>query len=66
MFNVGEYFEALRGLLQHVAGEVEAEIKQVERGLAEARRGGACRGLSLLLFVARRAVTRFYVCERGF
>jgi hypothetical protein len=38
MFNVGEYFETLRGLLRHVAEEVEAEIKQVERELAEADR----------------------------
>ncbi len=45
MFNVGEYFETLRGLLRRVAEEVEAEIKQVEGELAEtdrrARRGGA-------------------------
>jgi hypothetical protein len=34
-------FEALRGLLQRVVEEVEAEIKQVERELAEARRVGA-------------------------
>jgi len=27
MFNVGEYFETLRGLLRRVAEEVEAEIK---------------------------------------
>ena len=33
-------FEALRGLLRRVAEEVEAEIKQVERELAEVRRGG--------------------------
>ena len=33
-------FEALRGLLRRVAEEVEAEIKQVEKELAEARRGG--------------------------
>jgi hypothetical protein len=34
-------FEALRDLLRRVAKEVEAEIKQVERELAEARRVGA-------------------------
>jgi hypothetical protein len=34
-------FEALRGLLRRVVEEVEAEIKQVERELAEARRAGA-------------------------
>jgi hypothetical protein len=34
-------FEALKGLLRRVAEEVEAEIKQVERELAEARRVGA-------------------------
>jgi hypothetical protein len=34
-------FEALRGLLRRVAEEVEAEIKQVVKELAEARRGGA-------------------------
>jgi hypothetical protein len=34
-------FEALRGLLRRVAEEVEAKIKQVEKELAEARRGGA-------------------------
>jgi len=34
-------FEALKGLLRRVAEEVEAEIKQVERELAEARRIGA-------------------------
>jgi hypothetical protein len=33
-------FEALRGLLRRVAEEVEAEIKQMEKELAEARRGG--------------------------
>ena len=33
-------FEALRGLLRRVAEEVEAEIKQVEKELAEVRRGG--------------------------
>jgi hypothetical protein len=33
-------FEALRGLLRRVAEEVETEIKQVEKELAEARRGG--------------------------
>jgi hypothetical protein len=31
----------LRGLLRRVAEEVEAEIRQVEKELAEARRGGA-------------------------
>jgi hypothetical protein len=36
-------FEALRGLLRRVAEEVEAEIKQVEEELAEARRVGAKR-----------------------
>jgi hypothetical protein len=36
-------FKALRGLLRRVAEEVEAEIKQVERELAEARRVGARR-----------------------
>ena len=36
-------FEALRDLLRRVAEEVEAELKQVERELAEARRGGARR-----------------------
>ncbi len=36
-------FEALRGLLRRVAEEVEAEIKQVEKELAEARRVGAKR-----------------------
>ncbi len=34
-------FEALRGLLRRVAEEVEAEIEQVEKELAEARRVGA-------------------------
>jgi len=34
-------FEALRGLLRRVAEEVEAEIRQVEGELAEARRVGA-------------------------
>jgi hypothetical protein len=34
-------FEALRGLLRRVVKEVEAEIRQVERELAEARRVGA-------------------------
>jgi hypothetical protein len=34
-------FEALRGLLRREAEEVEAEIKQVEKELAEARRVGA-------------------------
>jgi hypothetical protein len=34
-------FEALKGLLRRVAEEVEAEIKQVEKELAEARRVGA-------------------------
>jgi hypothetical protein len=33
-------FEALRGLLRRVAEEVESEIRQVEKELAEARRGG--------------------------
>jgi hypothetical protein len=33
-------FEALRGLLRRVAEEVEAEIRQVEKELAEARRAG--------------------------
>ncbi len=33
-------FEALKGLLRRVAEEVEAEIRQVERELAEARRVG--------------------------
>ena len=33
-------FEALKGLLRRVAEEVEAEIKQVEKELAEARRAG--------------------------
>jgi hypothetical protein len=33
-------FEALRGLLRRVAEEVEAEIKQVEGELAEARSAG--------------------------
>jgi len=33
-------FEALKGLLRRVAEEVEAEIRQVEKELAEARRGG--------------------------
>jgi hypothetical protein len=41
MFNVGEYFETLRGLLRRVVEEVEAEIKQVEGELATARRVGA-------------------------
>ncbi len=36
-------FEALRGLLRRVAEEVEAEIRQVEKELAEARRVGARR-----------------------
>ncbi|MFZ8838049.1 MAG: hypothetical protein ACO2PM_03780 [Pyrobaculum sp.] len=36
-------FEALKGLLRRVAEEVEAEIKQVEAELAEARRVGAKR-----------------------
>jgi hypothetical protein len=36
-------FEALRGLLRRVAEEVEAEIRQVEKELAEARRRGAKR-----------------------
>ncbi len=37
-------FEALKGLLRRVAEEVEAEIRQVERELAEARRvsGRSC------------------------
>jgi C4-type Zn-finger protein len=43
MLNVGGYFETLRGLLRRVAEEVEAEIRQVEKELAEARRGGAKR-----------------------
>jgi C4-type Zn-finger protein len=43
MFNVGGYFETLRGLLRRVAEEVEPEIRQVEKELAEARRGGAKR-----------------------
>jgi len=34
-------FEALRGLLRHVAEEVEAEIRQVKEELTEARRVGA-------------------------
>jgi hypothetical protein len=34
-------FEALKGLLRRVVEEVEAEIKQVEKELAEARRVGA-------------------------
>jgi len=34
-------FEALKGLLRRVAEEVEAEIRQVEEELAEARRVGA-------------------------
>jgi len=34
-------FEALRGLLRRVVEEVEAEIRQVEKELAEARRVGA-------------------------
>jgi hypothetical protein len=33
----------LRSLLRRVAEEVEAEIRQVEKELAEARRGGAKR-----------------------
>jgi hypothetical protein len=41
-------FEALRGLLRRVAEEVEAEIKQVGRELAEARRGGAKRRVEKL------------------
>ncbi len=41
MFNVGKYFETLRDLLRRVVEEVEAEIRQVERELAEARRVGA-------------------------
>jgi len=36
-------FEALKGLLRRVAEEVEAEIRQVEGELAEARRVGAKR-----------------------
>jgi len=36
-------FEALKGLLRRVAKEVEAEIKQMEEELAEARRVGAKR-----------------------
>jgi hypothetical protein len=36
-------FEALRGLLRRVAEEVEAEIRDVEKELAEARRVGARR-----------------------
>jgi hypothetical protein len=36
-------FEALKGLLRRVAEEVEAEIRQVEKELAEARRAGAKR-----------------------
>jgi len=36
-------FEALKGLLRRVAEEVEAEIRQVEKELAEARRVGAKR-----------------------
>jgi hypothetical protein len=43
MFNVGEYFETLRGLLRRVDEEVEADIKQVEGELAEAGRVGAKR-----------------------
>jgi hypothetical protein len=39
-------FEALRGLLRRVAEEVEAEIKQVEGELAEARCAGGGGGLS--------------------
>jgi hypothetical protein len=39
MFNVGEYFETLKGLLRRVVEEVEAGIKQVEGELATARRG---------------------------
>jgi hypothetical protein len=35
------YFEALKGLLRRVAEEVEAEIRQVEKELAEAGRVGA-------------------------
>ncbi len=34
-------FEALKGLLRRVVEEVEAEIRQVGRELAEAKRGGA-------------------------
>jgi cellobiose-specific phosphotransferase system component IIA len=34
-------FEALKGLLRRVAEEVKAEIRQVEKELAEARRVGA-------------------------
>jgi hypothetical protein len=34
-------FEALKGLLRRVAEEVEAEIRQMEKELAEARRVGA-------------------------
>ncbi len=34
-------FEVFKALLQRIAEEVEAEIRQVERGLAEARRRGA-------------------------
>ncbi len=34
----------LKGLLRRVAEEVEAEIRQVERELAEARRGGGGAG----------------------
>jgi len=41
-------FEALRGLLRRVAEEVEAEIKQVEKELAEARRGGGLGELSVV------------------
>jgi hypothetical protein len=36
-------FEALKGLLRRVAEEVEAEIRQVEKELAEARRVGVKR-----------------------
>jgi hypothetical protein len=36
-------FEALKGMLRRVVEEVEADIKQVERELAEARRVGAKR-----------------------
>jgi len=36
-------FEALKGLLRRVAEEVEAEIRQVEKELTEARRVGAKR-----------------------
>ena len=47
-------FEALRGLLRRVAEEVEAEIKQVEKELAEARRrGGWGSCLRLETFCAR-------------